>query len=96
MSANIQLELNVDNKTPEEMHLLIMQKQIDEMNLSMGKVRRKLFSEITEVKKQCAEMALENQKLKTLLGELRNEPLSWVYKKNESLFEVVDFHGVAL
>ena len=43
MAENVQLELNFQEKSFEEMTLISMQKQLDAMHESMGKVRRKLF-----------------------------------------------------
>ncbi|MEN6512242.1 MAG: hypothetical protein ABFD00_10500 [Chloroherpetonaceae bacterium] len=86
MSAVIQLEFNLENKTNEEIQLSILQKQVDQMNDSMGKVRRKLFSELGEVKKICSELQQENYDLKNLIKELKNEKTSWLYKTEGRLF----------
>ncbi|MFI5420119.1 MAG: hypothetical protein ACHQ1H_04050 [Nitrososphaerales archaeon] len=60
----IQLEFNFDNKTPDELRLSLMQAQIDQMGDSMGKVRRKMFAELGEMKKVCAVLQQENDELK--------------------------------
>lgn len=84
----VQMEFNIDNKTDTELQLSLMQKQIDAACESMGKVRRKLFSQMTELKKEMAEIKLENEALKLKLGELTNEKAEWVYNKEGYLFDV--------
>ena len=91
MGTEVQLEFNIENNTPEEVRLLIMQKQIDAMSESMGKVRRKLFSEMGELKKLYAELQRENQDLKTILKELKNERTEWAYGENGCLFDVREY-----
>ena len=84
----IQLELNIDNKNPEEMRIYLMQKQINEMNESMGKVRRKLFSEMGEMKKSYEELKKENENLKLMFRELTDGKTEWSYEKDYCLFNV--------
>lgn len=86
--TNIQLEFNINNISESEMKLLIMQKQLDEMNESMGKVRRKLFSEMGEVKKVCHNLQIQNEELRLKLKELKNEKTEWIYKTGDNLFDV--------
>jgi SNF2 family DNA or RNA helicase len=86
--VEIQLEFNMENKTSEEMQLFIMQKQIDLMTESMGKVRRKLFSEMGEMRKLYAELQKENAELKTMLKEIKNEKTEWNYRQNGFLFDI--------
>jgi hypothetical protein len=66
----IQLELNLDCVSQEAMEMLYMQKQVNEVHLSVNKVRRKLFAEIGELKKSLAEIQLENLQLKEQVREL--------------------------
>lgn len=89
--TSIQLELNIENESPEETRLSQMQKQIDEMSESIGKVRRKLFSEMGELKKLCAELQNENKQLKILLKELKNERTEWSYGQEGCLFDVREY-----
>jgi hypothetical protein len=90
MSEHIQLELNFQDKTPEEMTLSLMQKKIDEMSESMGKVRRKLFGEMGEVKKAYANLLVEHESLKTQLSTILDKKTEWLYQRGESLFEISD------
>lgn len=86
----IQLEFNLENRSEEEMHLYMMQKQIDEMCQSMNKVRKKLFAEVGEMKKLCDRLQKENMDLKDALKELKNEPqkTNWIYGQNGRFFDV--------
>lgn len=88
MSRSIQLELNIDDKTPEEIQLYMMQKQIEQMHESMGKVRRRLFAELGEMKKLYLKLQTENVELKTFIKELNNETPEWVYGQNNCLFNL--------
>lgn len=88
MSDGVQLEFNIENKSSEEMQLSLMQKQIDQMCDSMGKVRRKLFSEMSEMKKLYAGLQKENEELKTMLKELKGEKTEWTYGQGDCLFDV--------
>ena len=83
-----QLELNIEAKTSDEMQLHLMQKQIAEMNESMGKVRRKLFFELGAMKKEFADLAQENNKLRLQLNQMRNSGDDWVYQQDECLFKI--------
>lgn len=86
--ASIQLELNLDNKSSEKIRLDEIQNHIEEINKSMGKVRRKLFLEISEMKKLYADLLKENEELKTILKEMKNEKTQWKYGQNGYLFDV--------
>lgn len=84
----MQLEFNLENKSESDVKLDQMQKQIDTAVESMGKVRRKLFSEMGELKKIMAELKVENETLKTQVRELKNEKIEWQYQKTDCLFDV--------
>lgn len=84
----IQLEFNFDNKTPEEMTLYIMQQQIDKLCVTTEKVRKKLFSELGEMKKVCAALQEENEQLKSTIQEIRHGKTQWTYRQNGYLFDV--------
>jgi len=88
MSLDIQLEFNLEDKTPEELKVYYLQKQIQEMNESLGKMRRRMFAEIGELKKVFAKVLSENELLKSQVKELKNEREEWTYKENGSLFDV--------
>lgn len=83
---SIQLELNIENKSHSDFQLESMQRQIDEMNSSMGKVRRKLFSELDQMKKLYATLLKENEELKVTVRKLNNEKTEWAYSEGDYLF----------
>lgn len=88
--GEIQLELNLKNESNAAASLSEIQHQIDTMNESMGKVRRRLFSELGEVKKALAEVQQENRELRQTVKKLRNEKTEWVYNKDGQLFQVLE------
>lgn len=90
-----QLEFNIEDKSLEEMKFYYMQKQIDAMVDSMGKVRRKLFSEMTEFKKIFYELKKENEELKSQLNILNNKKTEWSYSQNGNLFELKEYKEAA-
>lgn len=85
----IQLEFNLKNESESDYRISLIQQQIDQMNESMGKVRRKIFSELSEVKKLCQSLQEENESFKNALKELRNEKTEWDYDKNDLLFKKI-------
>lgn len=86
----IQLELNFQEKSFEEMTLISMQKQLDAMSESMGKVRRKLFGEMGEMKKLYAVLFQENEQLKSQIRTLAPQKTEWIYGNGENLFDICD------
>lgn len=82
-----QLELNLESDS-ENLKFCLVQNQIDAINESMGKVRRKLFSELTEIKKLFFELKKENEFLKAEVRGLKNETTEWRYNEGNSLFDV--------
>lgn len=84
----LQLEFNIDNKSPEEIRFSLMEKQLGQMSESMGKVRRCLFAEVGQMKKLYIELQKENLELKAIVKELKNERQEWVYGQEGCLFEL--------
>lgn len=84
----IQLELNLDNLEGNELTFSQMQKQIDDACESMGKVRRKMFAELGEVKKLVNLLQIENNELKEQLKNLKKEKNNWSYQHNGYLFSL--------
>ena len=91
----IQLELNIENKSPEEMSLSLMQKQFDELTVSMGKVRRKIFAELGEMKKLMGLVQQENEELKSILKDATHGKTQWTYAQNGCLFDVSKHQEIA-
>jgi hypothetical protein len=77
----IQLEFNFENKSDVEIELGYVKKQLADIQESTGKVRRKLFAEMGELRK-------EVQELKDLIRSLHHEKIEWVYGQEGCLFDV--------
>jgi hypothetical protein len=86
----IQLTLNLDNLAPDELRYQQMQASLAAMSESMGKVRRKLFGDMSELKNAVAALQLENKQLNEKLRGMNREPTEWLYLHNGSLFDVDD------
>jgi len=84
----VQLELNIDQWSEEDVKFKNMQIQIDAMNESMGKVRRKLFSQMGEMQKMCLAIKQENDILKERLNVVQNAKNEWTYGQGDCLFNV--------
>ena len=84
----MQLEFNIYNKTCKEMDDYLLQKQLDELTNSLGRVRKKLFAELSEVKSMCSKLNQENEELKSLLEEMKDEKTEWTYREGDHLFRV--------
>ena len=84
----VQYELNLEDKTDAEVKIDLIQKQVDATNESMGKVRRKLFAEVGELKKMILALQQDNAMLKNQVAMLLNQRTEWVYSQNEELFSI--------
>lgn len=91
----LQLEFNLDNKTPYEVKISQLENQVYEISTSLGKVRRRLFSELGQMKKLYLELQKENQELKNILQDREHEPTQWRYAENDYLFDIQE-HNKAL
>lgn len=85
---DIQLELNLQDKAPAEMQLDLMHQQIKAMDVSMGKVRRKLFAEVGELKRMVISLQQENEQLKNRLNAMENKRTEWIYSQENELFKI--------
>lgn len=77
--GSVQLEFNLDGKSDEDVRFSHIQKQVDEMSVSVGKVRKRLFAELSEVKKLCADLVHQNEALKKELADLKDQKTEWLY-----------------
>jgi len=84
----IQLEFDLNNDAGKDPELLSLRQEVEAMKESMGKVRRKMFSELGELKKGYLALYLEHEKAKEDLRKLKNEKIEWVYGEGEYLFQV--------
>lgn len=84
----IQLEFNLNDASETDVKLAYMQKQLNEIAESMGKVRRKMFAELSEMKKILTDIKNENEQLRNQIKDFKNEKTDWDYCKGEYLFQV--------
>lgn len=84
----MQFEMNLDEELEMAIQLSSMEKQISEMYDSLGKMRRKLFSEMNDMKKSVFEIQQENVKLQEIIRNLKNEREEWLYHQKDNLFIV--------
>jgi hypothetical protein len=89
--SDFQLEFNITNDPEAEFKLACMQKQIDDMSVSVGKVRRRMFAELSEVKKLVSLLQIENESLKQMMKADKNEKIEWVYGEGGCLFDIRDY-----
>jgi len=69
--------------------LIFMQSSIDDAIESMGKVRRKVFVEITSVRKKLTELETENAYLRQALQEASNvRATQYPYEQESDFFNV--------
>lgn len=81
-----QLELNLQDLSPQELKIHQMQVQIDAACDSMGKVRRKLFAEWDAAKKEIQALRQENADLKEKFALTNKPKTDWIYGYGEHLF----------
>lgn len=72
----------------EQTDLQRLEKKLDEVIESAGKVRRKLFGEMSAMKTQIALILQENDSLQAQIAELRGDKQEWDYHKDGCLFEM--------
>lgn len=80
---SVQLEFNFHEKSEEDQALDLLQNQIDSLNESVGKVRRKLFAELGDLKKEVLALKEENERLSSHLRALGQGNLDWMQKEPE-------------
>jgi hypothetical protein len=86
----IQLEFNLDDRNTDEDKLFYIQIQIDNAYQSMDKVRRKLFCELAEIKKNCARLSQENEILRQKIRQITGTRTEWIYCQENYLFKEKD------
>lgn len=84
----MQTEFNFESKSQLELDFDLMNKKIDEIKESTAKVRRKLFAEVGELKKQNLELQRENANMMRMIRDLHHEKTEWEYLQNGKLFEL--------
>jgi hypothetical protein len=92
----IQLEFNFYGESAENRRFAQMEEQIREIKESTDKVRRKLFSDMSELKKALFYLKCENHELKQKINNILGEKAEWNYLCNENLFELVEKQKAAI
>lgn len=82
----LQLEFPSIGRSQEVLSLACLQAWVESNEVSMGKMRRRLFAEVGELKKENLEMKQELEHLKKKMREITGEQQQWVYKQEEFLF----------
>lgn len=82
----IQLEFNLENESYEATRCNQMQKQLDLINESLNKTRKRLFCEMGELKKICHQLKVENGELKEVVRDIKGEKIEWLYSQDGQLF----------
>ena len=86
--AAVQLEFSIFDETDTEVRIRQLQSQIDEMEESMGKVRRRLFYQLSEVQKICFNLQNENLELKKIIKEIKNETSDTILEEKSLFFTI--------
>ena len=84
------LLLDLQPGNEQENRLVFMQSQIDDAIESMGKVRRKVFAEVTSVRKKLTELETENEYLRQALQEA-NYGKKNAYEQESDFFNVFKY-----
>ena len=88
----IQLEFDLNNDAGKNPELLSLRQEMEAMKNSVGKVRRKMFAELGEMKKTYFALYVEAEKMKDDLRKLKQEKTDWIYKEGEYLFQINHNH----
>ena len=88
----IQLEFDLNNDAGKDPELISLRQEMEAMKESVGKVRRKMFAELGEMKKTYFAVYMELEKAKDDLRKLKNEKTDWIYMEGEHLFQVNHSH----
>lgn len=80
----VQLELNLENLDKTDMRIREMEERFSALSDSMGKVRRRLFQDMGELKKLVAFLQAENSELKAAV----RQKLEYEYLKDDYLVRV--------
>lgn len=81
----MQLQLDIYSSHSE---FSFLQQQIDAQSEQIRKMRKKLFAEISSLKKTQHDLNQENKILKNKLYEYTSQKTDWIYGQNDYLFDV--------
>ena len=84
--SEAQLDLNIDNLTQSQIEFNELKKKVEEIAESAGKVRKKLFAEVTELKKKNKILEDEIERIKLIIDPPKRAEFEYITE--DSLFEI--------
>ncbi len=84
----IQLEFNIDDMPEEDFRLKNLEKHINDTIDMLKRTDRRLFAEMSTMKKTISELTIQNQNLKHQINGLTNAKKEWIYAQGDNLFDI--------
>lgn len=84
--SDTQLDLNIDNLSQDQIAFNELKKKVEDLSESQGKVRKKLFAEVGELKKKNKLLEEEIERLKLIIDPPKKSEFEYI--TDDSLFEV--------
>jgi hypothetical protein len=84
--SDTQFDLNIDNLSKSEIEFNALKKKVEEIAESAGKVRKKLFAEVSELKKKNKILEDEIEALKLIIDPPKKAEFEYI--TDDSLFEI--------
>lgn len=83
----IQMELNLDNKSDIELKVDELKVELANTKESLRKIQKKLFGEMSLLRKVCLTQQKEIQELRDERQDNKHQkPVTWIYEKGDCLF----------
>lgn len=83
----IQMELNLDNKSDIELKVDELKVELANTKESLRKIQKKLFGEMSLLRKVCLTQQKEIQELRDERQDNKyQKPVTWIYEKGDCLF----------
>lgn len=84
--SNTQMRLNIDNLSQEQIAFNELKKQVEDLTISHGKVRKKLFAKVGELEKKNKLLQEELENLKFMVDPPKKAEFEYITQ--DSLFEI--------
>lgn len=82
----IQLEFPIKDETDVEIKINYVQKENALLRESLRKIQKRLFAEVSDLRKLCIMEMQEKEELKSLVRKMINEKAEWLYGEANCLF----------